>query len=435
MAAIQTPSLVAQATAILDAATSLQQQLEKHGLQQPSFEVNGRKGWQDAVDQPNILKARSALIDASNLMLDLALGPMDTLSSLAGPTVSKVDVLRTLDALNVPQHVPLERPIAINDLATKVGVNVKLLQQQLRFAYLVGIFHEPREGFVAHTSVSAAMPTYSPWIRMRLGYLMSSGAWKIPEALKTWQDPPSPGHIQIPVALADSKHRNFWRVLEEDDPDGRGMEKFSVAMKALFAGHSGNSFSPFVQGFDWAALGNGLIIDVGGGNGHIEANIMNKIPSGIDFLIQDLATNEGPANAVIKHHGAEGRVKFQIHDFFTAQPSELRPRAYILSRILHDWQDTDCVKILRQLLPAMKEYGTKLLIVERVLPDHIGDIPNHQEQLIRTQDLLMFTLFGGGERSLSDWDALFKKVDAKMKIAAVRSSQLSPFSYMEVVIE
>ncbi|KAI1081784.1 O-methyltransferase-domain-containing protein [Whalleya microplaca] len=435
MAGITTPSLIAQATAILEAATSLQQQLEKNGLQQPSFEVDGRKDWQDVVDQRDILKTRSALIDASNLMLNLALGPMDILSSLAGPTVSKVDVLRTLDVLGVPQHVPLEGPIAIDDLATKVGVNARLLQQQLRFAYLTGIFYEPSEGFVAHTSVSAAIPTFSPWIQMRLGYLMSRGAWKIPEALKTRQDPNASSDREIPFALADSKHRSFWRALEEDDPDGRGMEKFSVAMKALFAGHSGNSLAPFLRGFDWQALGDGLIIDVGGGNGHIEVNILDKIPSCISFLIQDLATNEGPANATIHQHEAEGRVQFQTHDFFGAQPSELRPKAYLLSRILHDWQDADCVKILRQLLPAMKEYGTKLLVVERVLPDHIGDIPNHQEQLIRTQDLLMFTLFGGGERSLSDWSALFKKVDMKMKIAAVRSSQLSLLSYMEVVIE
>ncbi|KAI1370510.1 O-methyltransferase-domain-containing protein [Hypoxylon crocopeplum] len=435
MATIPTPSLIAQATIILEAATSLQRQLEQDGLKQPSFEADGRKDWQDAVEHPEILKARSALIDASNMMLNLALGPLDTLSSLVGPAVSKVDVLRTLDALGVPEAVPLKGSISISDLATKVGAHPKLLQQQLKFAYLMGIFWEPQEGFVAHTSISAAMPALSPWTQTRLNYLFNSGAWKVPEALRVWQDSPPPEHVQVPVSLADPQHRDFWRALQEDDPDGRGMEKFSSAMRALLIGHSGNSASLFLKGFDWTSMNNGLVVDVGGGNGHIEVNILNGIPSGIQFLIQDLAANESPAVETIQLHGVKERVQFQVHDFFSAQPPELRPKAYLLSRILHDWQDEDCLKILRNLIPAMAEHGTKLFVMERVVPDHIGDVPNHVEQLIRTQDLLMFTLFGGGERSLREWKTLFSRADARLRIAAIRYSLLSPFSCMEVVLE
>ncbi|KAI5861165.1 O-methyltransferase-domain-containing protein [Durotheca rogersii] len=391
MASIPTPSLVAQAAAILEAATSLQRQLEQHGLQQPSFEAGGRKDWHDAIEHPEVLRARSALIDASNLMLNMALGPMDILSSLVGPAVSKVDVFRTLDALGVSEAVPLDTPISIDDLAARVGANPRLLRQQLRFAYLMGIFYEPREGYVAHTSISAAIPSLSAWTRMRLGYLMSSGAWRIPEALRIWQDSPPPGHVQVPVSLADSKGRDFWSALQEEDPENRGMEKFSSAMKALFASHSGNSLGPFVTGFDWAGLGDGLVVDVGGGNGHIEVSILNAVPSGLNFVIQDQETNRGLAIENIRQHGAADRIQFQVHDFFHPQPPHLRPKAYLLSRILHDWQDGDCVRILRNLVPGMEEHAAQLFVMERVLPDRSGDIPNHMEQLIRTQDLLMFT--------------------------------------------
>ncbi|KAI1400583.1 O-methyltransferase-domain-containing protein [Hypoxylon fuscum] len=432
MATIPTPTLISQATAILGAATSLQKQLEQHGLQQPSFEANGRKDWQDASEHPEILKARSALIDASNLMLNLALGPVDTLCSLTGPAVSKIEALRTLDTLRVPEAVPHEGSISVEDLGAKLSVNSRLLRQQLRFAYLLGIFYEPRDGFVAHTSISAAMTSVSPWTQMRLSYLFNSGSWKIPDALRTWQDPAPPGHVQVPVSLADQQHQDFWKILQRDN---KGMEKFSSAMKALLASHLGNSAALFVKGFNWEALGGGQVIDIGGGSGHIEVNILKEIPSGVNFLIQDLATNEIPANETIKLHGAEDRIQFQAHDFFSPQPSELQPKAYLLSRVLHDWQDTDCVRIVRNLIPAMTKYGTKLFVMERVLPDHIGDIPNHMEQLIRTQDLLMFTLFGGSERSQAEWSRLFKKADARFKIAATCHSLLSPFSFMEVVID
>ncbi len=439
MATIPTPSLIAQATAILEAATRLQQQLEEHGLRQPSFEVGGRQDWQDAVDHPGILRARSSLVDASNVMLNLALGPTEMLSALAGPAVSRADVLRTLDALGVPQAVPADgSAVAVRDLAARLGVaDAAALHRQLRFACLAGLFHEPREGFVAHTAASAAMPPFSPWTRMRLGLLMSRGAWEVPEALL--RSPPweagTTSAVPIPVSLADPRGRSFWQALEEDDPDGKGMEKFSSSMKALFTAHTGNSFLPFVRGFDWAALGDGLVIDVGGGNGHVEVSIINDVPAGINFLIQDLGANEGPANEMIKQHDAAARIKYQVHDFFSEQPPGLKPKAYILSRILHDWQDEDCVRILQGLLPAMAENGTKLFVYERVLPDRIGDIPNHMEQLMRTQDLLMFTLFGGGERSLRDWRALFKKADARLTITTIRHSQISPFSNMEVVLE
>lgn len=440
MSTIPTPSLVAQAKAILQAATSLEQQLDAHGLPQPSFAASGRKDWQDAVDHPGILQARSSLIDASHQMRNLALGPTEMLFSLAGPAISQIDVFRTLDALGVPQAVPSadRASVGVAELAATLGVSAKLLHQQLRFAYLMGLFYEPRDGFVAHTAASAAMPVFSPWTQMRLDRLMSWGAWELPEALRRSasndDEDNDSGKARVPpVSLGDPKGRSFWKALEEDDPEGKGMEKFSSSMKALLAGHTGNSFVPFVRGFDWSSLGEGLVIDVGGGNAHVEVRILDDVPAGINFLIQDLGSNEKAANEAIKEHGVEQRVEFQVHDFFRAQPPELKPKAYILSRILHDWQDEDCMRILRGLTPAMAEHGTKLFVYERVLPNRIGDIPNHMEQLMRTQDLLMFTLFGGGERSLKDWDALFKKADPRLTIAAIRHSQLSPFSNMEIV--
>ena len=434
MTSIPTPSLIGQATAILEAATSLQKQLEKHNLSQPSFEVGGRQDWQDTIEHPKILEARSSLIDASNLMLNLALGPTEMLSSLAGPVISKVDVLRTLDALGVAEVVPQNgSAIAVHELAATLGVDGRLLRRQLRFAYLMGLFYEPREGFVAHTAASAAMVNLSPWISMRLGHLMCRGAWEIPEALRSSGGAVATGgRLQPPVSLADPRDRDFWQALEEDDPEGKGTENFGSAMKALMAGHTGNSFASFVRGFDWASLGDGLVVDIGGGNGHVEIGILDDIPPGIKFLVQDIATNEGPANEMIAKHGVTGRVEFQAHDFFDAQPSGLEPKAYILSRILHDWQDEDCVRILRGLLPAMAEQDTRLFVYERVLPDRVGDIANHMEQLIRTQDLLMFTLFGGGERSLREWEALFKKADERLVVKSLIHSPLSPFSNMEI---
>ncbi|KAJ9656903.1 hypothetical protein H2198_004656 [Neophaeococcomyces mojaviensis] len=437
MSTLPSPSLIQQAQAILKAATSLQNQLDQHGLPQPGFEASSPQDWHHALDHEDILKTRSALIDASQVMLNLALGPIDTLIH-AAPT--RLEVLRTLDALGVAQAVPIDGPISVTDLAAKVKVNAGLLYRQLKFAYLMGFFHEPvdKPGWVAHTAFSAAMPRFSPYTQLRYSRLFYSGAWEVANALKVWEEPAPEGHVQVPVELADPKHRGMWKILEEDyDPDGKGHEKFAAGMKALVAAHSGSSFAQYIRGFDWAALGHGkggLVVDVGGGNGHIEANIVKDLPQNIKFIIQDLAANETAANQLIKQHEAQDRIGFHVHDFFQPQPPNLHPVAYILSRVLHDWQDEDAVKIIKPMIPAM-EQGAKLFVSERILPDQMGEIPVHREEALRTIDILMFTLFGAKERTQQDWTRLFASVDHRLRVQVVRHPPASVFSMMEVVLD
>lgn len=434
MAAIPSPSLVEQAQKILTAATELQSHLDACGLQQPAFEANGRKDWHDAFNHRDLLQTRSALIDASQIMLNLVTGPTDTLTFLCGPSVIRLEVLRTLDSLGVAQAVPLQGSISIVNLASKLGVDPGLLHRHLKFASLTGMFYEPHHGHVAHTSLSAAMPKLSPYTQMRLSKLFYMGGWESARAMKVWQEHAPPGHCQVPLELADPQHRSMWKILEEDDPDQRGHDKFAAGMEALVAAHSGNSFVQYVHGFNWAALGEGLVVDVGGGNGHIEVGIARDVPEGLKFLIQDLEANQAAALALIKQHNVEDRVQFQVHDFFTPQPADLQPKAYILSRILHDWSDADAIKLLRTLIPAM-EQGAKLFVSERILPDRPGELPLHTEQLLRMTDILMFTLHGAQERTESDFAALFQAADPRLRIDVVRHQPTLAFSTMEVVLE
>ena len=379
--------------------------------------------WHDAFEHPDLLRTRSALIDASQTMLNLALGPADTMNSITGPAITKLEVARTLDYLGVPRAVPVREEISVRELAGKLSVSEVLLHRQLRFAYLVGMFHEPREGFVAHTSLSAALPDFSPWLQLRLSPLFTDGVYKVPEALAT-----SP--VKIPCQLADPKQRDMWQILEQDYPG----DFFGTGMKSLMSGLLGRSLTPYIHGFDWQSLGPGTVIDVGGGNGHVEAHLIKEITN-LNFIVQDLPVNAGPFKALFDQDAVQDKVKFQAHDFFQAQPPHsVPPKAYLLSRILHDWQDDDCVEILRHLLPTMESFGTKLFVCERVLPDRCSDLPNHVEQQLRTQDLLMFTLFGGGERSRSDWAELFKKADPRLAIECVKQPLDSVFSFMELVI-
>ena len=59
------------------------------------------------------------------------------------------------------------------------------------------------------------------------------------------------------------------------------------------------------------------------------------------------------------------------HDFFEPEPSDLSSRSgnlvFFLRMILHDWPDKYCIKILKNLIPALKDGGI-VLINESVVP-------------------------------------------------------------------
>lgn len=60
------------------------------------------------------------------------------------------------------------------------------------------------------------------------------------------------------------------------------------------------------------------------------------------------------------------RVIFAAHDFFTPQPSVAD--IYIFRHILHDWSDADSVRILKALVPALKD-GARVMISEGIVPE------------------------------------------------------------------
>ncbi|KAL5344878.1 hypothetical protein ACLOAV_010275 [Pseudogymnoascus australis] len=431
----ETPALNTLADSVKESAGTLQRLLTEEQLLQPSFSPTGRQDWSDAQFIPAILAARSNLIDAAQMLVDLALGPTDILAGYAGPCLSEIEVLRTLDSLGVADVVPLGGEISIPDLASKVGVrNVHAFEKQLRFAFLMGMFRRTPSGGVAHTALSAAIPVSSPYISLRLGRIFCQGGHEIPAALRN-----GAGKEGIPCALADPEGLGRPAFVQlEDEPDGKGMERYSTGMIGLYNHHAGNSYLPFVHGFSWDSLSPGdTVVDVGGGNGHIEGQIVPLIP-GVNFVIQDQPSNREGAEKIIEEKGLAARVQYQPHDFFSPQP-ELPggrvPKVYTLFRVLQDWEDADAVRILKPLVPAMEKFGTELWIMNRILPDELNTMPRHSERLLRNLDLVVFTLSGGGERSASHMERMLKTADERLTIKKSRRPLNSLFSFVEVSLE
>jgi hypothetical protein len=82
-----------------------------------------------------------------------------------------------------------------------------------------------------------------------------------------------------------------------------------------------------------------------------------------------------------------------------------------LQWILHDWDDSECVTILRNCFNALPTSGGKVIVVESVLPDLLlqSDLGAGPTVALRT-DLMMLTLtsVGARERTLQEFQELAK---------------------------
>jgi hypothetical protein len=93
--------------------------------------------------------------------------------------------------------------------------------------------------------------------------------------------------------------------------------------------------------------GFGTIIDVGGANGNVLAAILSchTGPRGVLF---DRAHVVSDAPALLKAHGVNDRVTIEAGDFFESVPTG--GDAYVLSHIIHDWTEEQCLIILASSL-------------------------------------------------------------------------------------
>ena len=93
----------------------------------------------------------------------------------------------------------------------------------------------------------------------------------------------------------------------------------------------------------------------------------------------------------------------------------------MLSHIIHDWNEEQCLTILGHCRKVIKPDG-RLLIVETVLPT--GDTP-HQGKV---QDMVMLVIPGGQERTEAEYASLLGK-------AGFRLSRVVPTESVVSVVE
>ena len=90
--------------------------------------------------------------------------------------------------------------------------------------------------------------------------------------------------------------------------------------------------------------------------------------------------------------------------------------AYVLSRILHDWDDADAERILTSCREAIR---TEEPVADR-RGDHAGTRPRRPAAI--RMDLHMMLLLGGTERTAAEFEMLLKRTGFRMECVAPTGS-------------
>ncbi|KAK1412124.1 hypothetical protein QVD17_33119 [Tagetes erecta] len=141
------------------------------------------------------------------------------------------------------------------------------------------------------------------------------------------------------------------------------------------------------------------IVDVGGGTGTVAKSIANAFPN-ISCIIFDLP------------HVVNGLVGSKNLTYVGGDMFEFIPnaKAVLLKWIIHNWNDEECVKILKNCKEAIpsKENGGKLVIIDMVVKQ--VDEGDNELSSLETQlffDMLMMACLTGRQRSEKEWAKLF----------------------------
>jgi hypothetical protein len=127
---------------------------------------------------------------------------------------------------------------------------------------------------------------------------------------------------------------------------------------------------------------------VGGGDGTVLAAILEAHPN-VGGRVLDLPPTAVAAAQRFAATGLRERAAVVSASFFDALP--IGADAYLLSDILHDWDDAHARTILSKCAQAADPHGT-VLVIEPVLGQGVDT----------AMDLFMLMCFGGQERTVEE---------------------------------
>ena len=302
-------------------------------------------------------------------------GELDLL--LRGFQVSRI--LRFVADFGIADRVPHDRSITVSELAAACAVSSAPLLRVLRVLAAFEVFRIEKDEFVSHTARSRLLKTDSPnSMHYAARFWTGRGSWA------AWGE--------LDAALTGGiPHEAAWNTSRFDylrqHPDE------ARVFDAMMANIPNDRHASLAEAYDFSDAS--LIADIGGGTGATLRHVLAKYPKahGLIFDRDDVIRALAPIDLM------DGRITAQGGSFLDGVPAGAD--IYLLVKVLHDWPDADCIKILRACRAAMGP-NSLVLVCEQLLN------PECAEPTAYLIDTHMMAMFGAArERSLSDFQELF----------------------------
>lgn len=266
-----------------------------------------------------------------------------------------------------------DEPMPVSKLAELTGTHELTLYRFCRALAVLGVL-------VEHPGQSVTLTPMGKVLRMKeaRGFV----GLVDPASFRAWADAAYTLRTGRP-AFDEAFGQSYYTHLGTDP---RARKRFNEAMGRV---------PPLVA--DWCDFSRSkLIVDIGGGAGSFlgQALLRNDQAKGI---LLDLPVAVTDARANLARLGVAERCSIVPGDFLQEVPAG--GDTYLLSLIMCDWADEDCLRILRNVSAAVTP-GGRIIIVERLAPPPGSTNPGVMF------DLHMLVLLGGRSRTRAELAAL-----------------------------
>jgi hypothetical protein len=297
----------------------------------------------------------------------------------------------------------------VDELAQATDAQSSNLYRILRTLASVGVFTEIAPQQFALTDMAHYLRSDVPG-SLRAVSMMLSDEWH----WNSW------GDILHVVKTGQAPMQHLYQVDSTFDYLDQHPESRSTYNKAM-NGWSKICHSAVVDAYDFSGINQ--ITDVAGGYGSLISAILTANP-GIQGVLFDQPHVVTDAISFLEKATVSDRCKTVGGNFFESISSG--SDAYIMSHILHDWSDEECVQILRNVRRGIADNG-RLLVVEMVVPT------SNEFSFSKWMDIDMMIMYPAGrERTEAEFREMFQAAGFRLTKVVPTAA---PVSVIEGVIE
>lgn len=133
--------------------------------------------------------------------------------------------------------------------------------------------------------------------------------------------------------------------------------------------------------------------------------------------MQDVSKDMLSQSQQLQTDDLQGRVTFMQHSFFDQQPVH-DASVYFIRQCIHNWNDSDCIRILRAFVPALEKCKprTPLLINDTILPG-LNARTKTEEHDLRQLDIGMLVVVGAKQRTERQFEHILKQADERFEVS------------------